>query len=265
MSKSFSNDIKLIKRPHKALKRSLVIFFTLLVGFLLVLGGKTLSHLLIGREFNFFSGRSITIKEMNYYAIVFGEFESKNEALDCAVWTASSGGSSYIYAENTYFVIGQLYKAEDEAIKVVENFSEDLTYKATIKQFKINKVSFKIDDLSKSDRKRIVGTINLIEETISEVLNISNEVDKNQISNVSASSKINSLKSKVKIARMDLLSKNISFNDETLQGYLELFLKIEDSLDVCVNKLLTSDSYNTVCKYCACEIMFDYYDLCKNL
>ena len=38
----------------------------------------------------------------------------------------------------------------------------------------------------------------------------------------------------------------------------------EDSIDVCVNKLLVSDNYSNVIKYCACEIFFNYYDFSKN-
>ena len=265
MSKTFSEDVVLIRRPKKILKKIGCFLLILLVMSVLIWGGNILSGLLVGREFNLFSSRKITIPTMNYYAIVFGEFEREEDAKNCAIWTASSGGGAYIYAKTTYLVVGQVYKTEEEAKGVVENFNKDLTYNAEVRKISLNKYSFKIENLNKSDRKDIIEIVGSINETISEILNISNDLDKSVISNVSASSKVNSIKSQIKITKRELEARNIDFQNDALTRIGDVFIKIEDSLDVCVNKLLSSETYNTVLKYCASEILFTYYDFCNNL
>lgn len=265
MSKNYSQDVRLIKRKNKFLKSLGVFFLIVVVSAVIFFGGMGISNLLTIRGFTWFRNNKIAIKSSNYYAIIFGEYSAEQEALDCAIWTATSGGAAYVYNDTKYMVLGQLYDNIDSANLVVENFSSDITYPASVKQFKINKVSFKIDNLKASDKRKIEGGLQLLPDTINEVLNISNKIDTNIISNVSASSEINSLKSEMKIAKASIESINVTYANENLKKYNELFVKCIDSLDVCVNKLLTSDNYSNVCKYCACEIFFNYYDFAKKI
>ena len=265
MSKTYVNGVKLIKRPNKFFKKlwKLVVFIVICV--VVFFGGIGLSSLITNNSFSWTIGEKISLKGINYYAIHFGEFDNKQEAIDCSVWTASSGGAAYIYEGNTYIVLGQIYANIDDANKVVENFNQDLTYEPAIKQFKTKKQSFSVKNISKKDKRKIIDNINLISDTVNKLLIISNNLDKSLCSNVSASSEVNSLKSDVKIAKMELTSLNIDYNSGNILKIINLMIVLEDSLDVCTTKLLNSENYSNACKYCACELFFNFYDFCNGI
>jgi len=265
MSKIYSQDIKLIRRKNSFLKGFGVFLLVNLILTIIFFGGVGISNLLYSRGFTWFKSNKIILNSENYYVISFGEYDTEKEALDCAIWTGTSGGAAYVYQQEKFLVAGQLYDNVDNANNVLENFSNDLTYSASIKQYKTDKISFKIEGLEAKDKRIIEKNLNLIHKTISNVLEVSNKIDTNVCSNVSASSEINALKSDVKIAKTSLDSVNVNYGSDKLKSFGDLFVKIIDSLDVCVNKLLTSENYSNVCKYCACEIFFNYYDFSKNL
>lgn len=265
MSKIYSKDVVLIKRKNKLFKKILFVLLTLLVFTAMFFGGVGLSNLLSKNGIIWFKNNKIIVNASNYYVVNFGEFDNEKEALDCAIWTGASGGAAYVYHNQKYLVSGQLYDHVDNANKVVENFSKDITYPASVKQFKTSKVVFKIDGLQAKDKRQIENSIKLITDTINDITSISNNIDTNVYSNVSASSEINLLKSEVKIAKTNIDSINVNYNNSNLQQISDLLLKMVDMLDVCVNKLLTSENYSGVCKYLACEIFFNYYDFTKNL
>ena len=224
-----------------------------------------ISYLLSKNGFTWFKSSKIKVDSFNYYAIVFGEYENENNALECSIWTASSGGGAYIFEDVNYSVVGMIYENIDDANMVMDNFSKDLTYTPIVKQFKSNKFSFLVDNISPAHKKDIDDAINLIRKSINDVLTISNKVDTNVLSNVSASSEINSIKSEIKITKSSLNSLNSAYNNVNVKELSNYLTKAEDSLDVCINKLLTNENYSGVCKYCACELFFNFYNLTKNI
>ena len=264
MSKRYLHDIKLIPRSVKPFKKLGVFFLVLLVLFILTILGHLLANFVVGGGFSWVSGNKIKLNGLNYYLIHFGEYDDEVSASDCLFWTASGGGASYIQKFDKYIVCGQIYTNYDQASLVMDNFGEDLTYEPKLINIRIPKQYLKVDGVSALHKKTISVKVNMVSNIIDEILDISNKLDKNQISKVSASSDINSLKSNVKITALELSSINANYNSDELNKVINFFTLIEDSLDVCTTKLLSLENYSNVCKYCACEIFFNYYDFMEN-
>ena len=263
MSKKYKNDIKLIKKNNNFFKRFCIFLLSVIVLTCLFFSGMLIANLLTNNNLNLFNNK-ISIKSINYYAIHFGEFDTEEEALNCSIWTASSGGSAYVFNNGKYMVIGQLYRNIDDANIVLSNLNADLTYVPNIAQYKTKKLQLNINNLSNGDKKDINNDIKLIFNTINNMLKISNNLDKNLISNVSASSEVNTLKSKLKVAKVEVESINVNYNSEDLDKLKNFMISVEDCLDVCTIKLLSGENYNSVCKYCACELFFNYYEFAEN-
>ena len=68
--------------------------------------------------------------------------------------------------------------------------------------FSVSKKVFKVENISKPDKIQTLSNINIIFSTLNSLLSISNELDKGVISPVNAGSKVNSLKSDIKIANL---------------------------------------------------------------
>lgn len=265
MSKKYSNDVVLIKRRNKFARGIAIFLLIVLIANIIFWSGVGISYLLSKNGFSWFRSTTIKVDSLNYYAIVFGEYNSENESLECSIWTASSGGAAYVYQDSTFAVVGMLYENIDDANTVINNFSKDLTYMPKIQQFKSKKFSFAIDDIIPSHKKAVEDYVASIMQSVNKMLNISNKIDTNVLSNVSASSEINLMKSEIKIAKSTIDSINSNYENTYLKNLSNYLIKAEDSLDVCINKLLTSENYSGVCKYCACELFFNFYDLSKIL
>ena len=260
MTKIYSNDIRLIKRKSNFLKIILLILLVTLMVVGILGGSMGLSNLLSKRGFVWFKTDQIKISSMNYYVLHFGEFEKEEDASKCATWTLMSGGSAYVYKTDKYLVSAQIYDNIDKANKVVEGLNGDLNYQPQIKHFKTEKTYFKVSSVSVADKRKLEKIINSVGDVITKVLEISNKLDMGLLSNVAASSEVNSLKSDIKINKTHIDSINATYNNSKLTKLSDYYLRMVDNLDICVNKLLTNENYITACKYCACEIFFDFYD-----
>ena len=265
MSKKYSSDVVVIKRKNKFMKGVAYLLLIVLISNFVFWSGVGISYLLSKKGFTWFKSDKIKVDSFNYYAIIFGEYDSEGEALECSIWTSSSGGGAFVYEEQKFFVVGMLYENVDDANTVMDNFSKDLTYSPAIRQFKSLKFSFVINEISPAHKKDVEDVIKLIRNCINLALNISNKIDTNVLSNVSASSEINSIKSEIKIAKSSLNAINSNYNNSYLKEMSNYLTKAEDALDICTNKLLTSENYSGVCKYCACELFFNFYNLSKNI
>lgn len=264
MPKTYLNEVKLIKRKRRIWSRIWTFILSIIILAVIFFSGFGIAKLLTGADFNWLTGGKIKINSVNYYAISFGEFDDEQLTTNCAIWTANSGGASYIYDNGSSIVIGQIYNNIDDANSVVNGFDGDITYKASIMQFKSKKLSFNIDNITHSDKKCIASDIKCVLNKINEILEISNNLDEGKFTTVTASSKINSIKSEIKVVKSELQLVNSAYSSKGLNDFIGYCIKVEDSLDMCVNKLLTSENVSNVCKYCACEMFFNYYDFVEN-
>ena len=220
MSKRYLHDVKLIPRPAKPFKKIGLSFVILILCAGLISGGYLLSNFLTGGGLSWISGNKIKVNGLNYYVIYFGEYDDKESATDCIFWTASGGGASYVHKLSKYIVCGQLYNNFDDVNLVMENFGEDLTYSPKFMNVKTDKKYIGVDGVTALDKKTITAYLNTTPKIIDEVLNISNRLDKNQISRVSAGSEINSLKSQMKITTLELASINLNYNSGELNKFI---------------------------------------------
>lgn len=249
-----------IKKSKKFFKKMIIFIITMVILVGLFFAGKGFANLLTNKNLNLFNSGGIRLKSLNYYAIHFGEFDSEEDAMKCAIWTASSGGAAYVYNQNKYLVIGQIYSNIDDAESVVNGFNKDITYQPSIVKFKTKNLAIDINKVSNTDKNKINNDINLIFKTITNILKISNNLDKSMISTSTASSEINSIKSDIKIAKLELQSINSNYNNNNINKLVSFFVKMEEILDVSITKLLVDENYGPICKNCACEIFFNYYD-----
>ena len=265
MPKIYSNDVVLIKKKGGFFKGFLRIMVVLLSIVIMVVGGVFLSNLISGNILNI-DTHSIKIDKKEFFVISFGEYENYQDCSECSVWVTNSGGSGYVLNDNgVYRVSAQVYTRQSDADLVVENFPSDISYEYKILKKSVSKKVFKIENVSKSDKNQILSDINTVFLTLNSLLGVSNDLDKGVISPVNAGSKVNSLKSDIKIANFSIKSINSTYNDKNLTNLYNFLIKFEDGLDVCINKLLTQDSSKSAIKYCACEMIYNYSDFMDSI
>jgi len=261
MSKIYSKDVRLIKKRGGFIKKLFIFLLIILTISVLIFGGVFLSRLITGTSFFNMNSNEIKLDKKDFYFITFGEFDSAEDCSEISVWVTNSGGAGYVYNDSgKYKIVAQVYNAMSDAENVIKNFPNNISYSANIMRLSANKCTINTDSMIHNDKKQLDNDIKYVFKIFERLLEISNNLDKGVLSAVNAGSKINSLKSEIKIINMRIKSINLANenNEKKLKNFNDFLIKYEDSLDVCINKLLTQENCNNAIKYCACEIAFNY-------
>jgi len=205
---------------------------------------------------------SLKLSGVELYVLSFGEFDDLNDAQACAVWVENSGGAGYLYNADKYMVVGRIYSSLSDAQKVQENLGS-LRYDPSVITLKVKSKSLKLKGLKSDEKKAILNDLNSIKNILKKVAEIDVSIDRNGLTNIGASSALNSLKTEIKEIKNHITLVNLEYKNENLNRIASYCSGVEDSLDLAVNKLLVSTQETSVCKYLLSEIELNYFNLVK--
>ena len=260
MPKIYSKDVVLIKRKRGK-------FFVLFVGFviclmLFVFVGGLLSNLLGGNGFvlGFLKRYDIDVNAFNFYAVTMGESESVEELEKISQGVAVLGASGFVWKGDVNYVIGNMYFNESDANNVKNNIKVE-NYNVDVFKIKGKKVRFNIGNIAKSDKKSIENDIKYIVSVGRQVYEISNKLDTSETTYLNVCSFINSIRGEVKLKINDLFRFYTNYASSEIFKIYQSYLLLDNSLESCVELLLTNTSNGHNLKYCLSEIVRIYYDL----
>lgn len=260
MPKTFSKNYANRKKTSK-FRTFLRVLLWILIAVVILFSGRFMADLITGNVGGIGSGR-VKLSGVELYVLSFGEFDDLNEAQACAVWVENSGGAGYLYNTGKYMVVGRTYLSLSDAQKVQENLGT-LRYDPSVITLKVKSKSLKLKGLKNADKKAILNDLNSIKNILTKVAEIDVTIDRNGLTNIGASSALNSLKTEVKEIKNHITLVNLEYKNENLNKVASYCSVVEDALDLAVNKLLVSTQETSVCKYLLSEIELNYFNLVK--
>ena len=234
MSKiSYYDDVKIIKKSLKKRLKSFLIFFLVIITIVGCFFVSTYfsDALTVGNiaSFIIYGGSDVKIDKKTYYAVTLGAFDYKDEAEAVALGSAIQGASGYVWENDKYYVIGNIYFTIEEAQKVVENL-KDTNYSISVLNIDFSNINLSFDNYENSDVKKIRDAIVIFDTIYTSFYNDSIKFDKGEINNVVVSSNSSNLRSEVRvlISAMQSLLKTPNDDIQTIQNGL---IKLDELLN----------------------------------
>jgi len=264
---NYHDDIKIIKKPLK--KRLVSISKILIIGVLVSLCFLIASYLssaiTVGNlgAYIVYGSTNIKIKESSLYAVSLGVFDSIEQAEKVALGTNIQGAGGYIWIDDKFSVIGNVYHSYVDAEKVVGNL-KDSNYNISIKEIKYPSINLDFDMYENSDIKVISDALNIFDNLYIEMYNHSIKFDKGDITHLAISSRLSESRGKIKsliVELQNLLNKSSS----SLKKVQSSLIKLDEMLDETIIKAIDNSSTNYSLKYATTYVARIKYDLWQEL
>ena len=168
MSKNlYYDDVKIIKKPLSAKLKLAFKFFLIILtfvacGFISVYLSDALTVGNISSLF-VYGNKSIKTKETSLYAVTLGEYDTALEAERVGYGANIQGASGYVWEDEKFWVIGNIYSSISDAEKVVENL-KDSKYNIEIKEIVFPKLALEFDDYENKDVSQIKEVFDLFDK-----------------------------------------------------------------------------------------------------
>ena len=128
---SYYDDVKIIKKSFKSRLKSLLIFSLVIITIMGCFGMAIFlsEALTVGNlgALVVYGDTKLKIDKSSMYAVTLGKYVNKEEAVKVALGASVQGASGYVWEDNEYYVIGNIYSSNEDALKVVENLKESNT------------------------------------------------------------------------------------------------------------------------------------------
>ena len=259
----YYSDVKIIKKSLKERVKSVFKFFL----FFFIVAGCFISAtylssaLTVGNlgAFIVYGDTKITINEKKYYAVILGEYESKEEADRVALASTIQGASGYVWQDSTYWVIGSVYSSRSDAEKVVGNLKES-SYKSSIKEITTPKTTLNFDMYSNENMDIVNKAIEVFDDVYSQLYNSSIKFDKGETNNLAISSEISSTRGEVKtliVSVQNLL--NIATSD--LKYVQKSLILLDELLDQTIIKTIDNSATSYSLKNSIASVIRIKWDL----
>lgn len=265
----YYEDVKIIKKPL-ALKIKLILSIVVIF---LVLGGVVVSAFYISKSITVanlgslfvYGGTKIKIGESVVYMLSLGEFNNRGDAEKVSLGATVQGASGFVWEkDNRYFVVGSMYKSNEDAEKVKNNLLGSSNYKAEVVQVKYPKINISFDDYENSDVDKIENAISFFDDVYLEVYNWSLKFDKGEINNLAISSGLSSLRGELKgfVSKIQTL---LSTPNAKLQYIQDSLIKLDELMDSAIIRTIDNTGLNYYLKNVFVNVLKIKYDLFGNL
>lgn len=268
MSKKVSYaETKLVKSKTKHKN----VFVTFLVCVLSIASVILLSSMLsgvltVGNFSNLFGGKANQINAHSYYMVSMGKYGARSEAEAVASGAAVMGASAYVWElDGEFYVVGNIYKSQDEANSVYKNINGTGNYEISIKEIKFKKVSVNVKDYTTEQTKTILDAINNLNTIYEKCYDYSLKVDKSEVNTSLVSSELNSIKSDAKIVSAKLDAINSYAVSEVALNTKNAYISVIDALDNAILKVISGNSVNSDLKCLVAKIVVAKYNLYQNI
>lgn len=264
---NYYDDVKVIKKPiRKRLKQILIFLLVVLTIVGCFVSATYLSSALtVGNlgAFVVYGDTALKINKSSLYAVTMGEYSDKSEAEKVALGASIQGASGYIWEDNNYFVIGNIYSANEDALKVVENLKTS-SYNVAVKEINFPKVTLDFSMYENSDMGIVKKAINAFDETYELLYESSIKLDKSEITNLAVSSGLSEMRGEIK-ALIVSVQNLINKSDSDLSLVQSALIKTDELLDQTIIKTIDSGSANYSLKYAISSVIRFKYDLFQEL
>ena len=267
MPKTFyHSDVKLIKKPLKLRFRSILIFF----GIGIILSASVVSGVYISRALTVgniatvmvYGGSSIARGEKKYYAVMLGEYDSRDEATSVGLGASVQGASGYVWEDGNYWVVGSIYTSRSDAESVVDNL-KDTNYTLSVKEIKLKKIKLSFDNLDNKDVKVIREGLALYDDVYEALYDYSIKFDSKVYNNLAVCSYISSLRGRVKTSISALQS--IVGGDERILSIKGGLISIDAVLDQLILQTIQNLGTNYQLRYGMSLVVRTQYETYKKL
>ncbi|MGN0961727.1 MAG: hypothetical protein ACI4PF_06005 [Christensenellales bacterium] len=268
MSKiNYYDDIKIIKKPFKQRLKSFVIIFLLVLTLLGCFGiASTLSSALtVGKlgAFMVYGDTKLKIDSSKMYAVTLGEYSSMDEAEKVALGATIQGASGYVWVDENYFVMGNIYSSNDDALKVLDNLKTS-NYKVAIKEIAFPKLTLDFSMYQNSDMGTIKQAMSTFDTIYNTLYNYSIKFDKGEITHLAVSSGLSETRGEVKATIINIQNL-INKEAGVLSKVQSALIKSDELLDQAIIKTIDNSSTNYSLKYSISSIVRIKYDLFNEL
>ena len=259
-------NYKEIKKRKTGFKRVGVIFVVIVSLVSVVALADIFSTALTTGKFSFgiFKVKDLKLDSRILYAVCMGESDDKFTAYNIAGGVSVLGAGGYVWHENNYKVVANIYQSLDDATKIVNNIS-NTNYEVSVHEINLNSVDIDKFELEDDDKVLIYDIICRIYQLYIDLYDMSNNIDTKKITYIQASSIANSYKSeaKVNISKLEeIISRS---NNHVVKNIRDTYVHIIDILDGLVYKLLEDNQTTTVVKYCEIDVVYRLFLLLKSL
>lgn len=239
----YFEDVTVLKHKHKFFRRLVTFVFLSALAFGVIVSADYVGNFIATGEFvsSIFTQNSNTVQ---YYAVILSEFDELSAAQAESTSSAESGGAGFVWEDETYKVVANIYKSREDADKVAANLL-DSEYTATVYQ-----ITYDIN----SDIKEV---FDLLDDVYADLYTISTEVEKGDMSVVVASSEVNKLKSDVHL--MQIKYGTMQTSESPIVS--ELLSNLEDYLESASLQLLCDDNSSYIIRHVMAETVSCGYNI----
>lgn len=264
MPKTFYySDVKVIKKTFKQRIKGLLIFFLIVVIGVGCFWSATYlsSALTVGNlgDLIVFGDTKIRFKESNLFAVVLGQYSTKEEAEKVAVTSTIQGASGFVWQDEKYWVIGNIYNTQEDANKVIENIKES-EYKSEVKVITFPRISIDFDMYESGNMGVINNAFSFFDELRIMLYDYSIKFDKGEINHLAISSYLSAIRGELKAIIIDvqtLLNKSSS----DLKNVQEYLVKMDELLDELIIKTIDNTATGYSLKYALASVVRNRYEL----
>ena len=264
---TYYSDVKVCKKPLKIRIKNFFKFFLVMaifVGCFFV--SKYMSEALaVGNlgDYIVYGGTDYKVKASQMYAVTLGEYDSIKEAEAVAYGSTIQGASGYVWVDNKYYVIGNIYSSQSDATKVLDNL-KNTNYKVAIKVIDFPSLSINFDDYESKDMSVINKDISIFDKVYSVLYEYSIMYDKKEINNLAISSNLSSVRGDLRgmISQTQLL---LSTPNSSLQTIQSALLKLDEVLDKTIIKTIDNTATNISLKNAIAQTVRIKYDLYNSI
>lgn len=243
----YYEDVKIIKKPlKKRLKRFLNFFVILIVFVATILGSVLLSKAIsVGgiSSLVIYGDTNIKIKKHNLYAVILGKYDDIAEAEKVSLTSNIQGASGYIWKDDKYMVIGNIYPTLEESQNVIKNLAES-NYNTEIFTITFPEINLQLNDYDNSAVSKIEKIFKFFDNVYDDLYQRSIDFDRGEINNFAISSEISEIRGECKINISDLQNILAINNDKVNKLQSKLIL-----LDEILNETILKTIDNSTTAY----------------
>ena len=264
----YYSDIKILKKPlNKKVKRVFKFFLFLLVCVSCFFGARYFSKVLTVGNLGaliVYGDTTYKCKPKKYYAISLGKYDNFAKAEEVALGSTIQGAGGFVWQENNdFYVLGNVYNNEQDALSVLENL-KDAKYDTSIKTIELREVKLDFSMYDNSDMMTIKKGFDILNEVYSKLYQYSIDFDKGEVTNLAVSSYISELRGDVKGIIIDIQNL-INKSSSKLTIIQTALIKLDELLDQTIIKVIDNTSTNYSLKYSICSVVKFQFDMVNEL
>lgn len=261
----YYEDVKILKRPFKArIKRFFVVIGCMVIIALTVCVSIFFSKALAVGNITtaiVYGGKDIKINKSQMYLVTLGKYDEYDEAEKVALGSTIQGASGYIwYLNNSYYVVGSVYRSEEDATAVKKNL-QSTKYDIEIIEITFPKTNLNFDEYDAKDVSQIRKAFEFVDSTYDNLYNFSIKFDKGEINNFAVCSNISNIRGECKVQISSIQSLLTNKKSDALQKLINTLTKLDEILNIAILKTIDNSSTNYSLKNSIVSIVFEKYNL----